>query len=43
MAQLEERGYLNPYQHTDKERIGIGINFSSEAKQVEGWEMKIYP
>ena len=42
MAQLEERGYLNPYQHTDKELIGIGINFSSEAKQVEGWEMKVY-
>jgi hypothetical protein len=42
MEQIERKGYLLPYSHLGKVQVGIGINFSSEAKQVEGWQMKVY-
>ncbi len=40
LQQIYDRGYLEPYADSEKERIAVGINFSTEKKQVEGylWE-----
>lgn len=35
LDQIFEKGYLRPYQASDKKKIAIGINFSSEKRAVE--------
>jgi len=32
-----DKGYLAPYQGSPKEKVAVGINFSTEQKAVEGW------
>ncbi|MCC5916499.1 MAG: PD-(D/E)XK nuclease domain-containing protein, partial [Cryomorphaceae bacterium] len=41
IEQIRERGYLEKHQNSGKKLHLIGINFSSEKKEVEGliWEM----
>jgi hypothetical protein len=34
IQQIKDKGYLEPFAHTDKKRIAIGINFSTETKKV---------
>jgi hypothetical protein len=38
LQQIEERAYLSPYADDAREKIAVGINFSSETKQVVEWE-----
>ena len=40
LQQIKDRGYLQPYFHSGKICIGIGLNFSKELKKVEklAWE-----
>ncbi len=40
LAQIKNKGYLQPFAQEGKKLIGIGINFSSEKKKVEAlkWE-----
>jgi hypothetical protein len=35
--QIAEKGYFKPYAQSPKKRIGVGINFSTEKKEVEEW------
>jgi Predicted AAA-ATPase/PD-(D/E)XK nuclease superfamily len=35
LQQVQKKAYLSPYLHQNKTCIGIGINFSSEAKKVQ--------
>ena len=42
LDQVENRGYLTPYAHSGKTRIGVGVNFSTELKAVESWVVKQY-
>ncbi|MCB0595517.1 MAG: ATP-binding protein [Lewinellaceae bacterium] len=37
LQQIEEKGYLEPYADSPKEKIAVGINFSSEEKKVTDW------
>lgn len=41
LAQVKEKGYLQPYFHQGRTCIGIGLNFSKEDKKVESllWEV----
>jgi len=41
LRQVHERGYLAPYAHSGKTRIAVGINFSSQEKQVTDWKREI--
>jgi Predicted AAA-ATPase/PD-(D/E)XK nuclease superfamily len=40
LQQIKDKGYLQPYLHSNKTCIGIGLNFSSATKKVEKllWE-----
>ena len=38
LAQIRENGYAEPYEKTGKKLILMGINFSSEKKNVEEWK-----
>ncbi len=40
LAQIKDKGYLQPFAQEGKKLIGIGINFSTEKKKVEAlkWE-----
>ncbi len=38
LQQIHEKGYLTPYQNSAKEKVAVGINFSTEKKEVEGWK-----
>jgi len=37
LQQIKDKGYLLPYADSKKERIAVGVNFSSETKQVVDW------
>ena len=39
LAQIMEKGYLEKFRHTEKELVGIGVNLSTEAKKIDGWEV----
>ena len=40
LAQINEKGYADPY-HTDgRPIIKIGVNFSSEERTIEGWKVE---
>jgi hypothetical protein len=38
LQQIEEKAYLAPYQDSPKEKVAVGINFSTGKKAVEGWK-----
>ena len=42
LKQIEENGYFGPYADAHKEKIAVGVNFSSEQKQVAEWKVKAY-
>ncbi|MFZ4633809.1 MAG: AAA family ATPase [Saprospiraceae bacterium] len=39
LQQIQEKGYLAPYQGSPKEKVAVGINFSTEQKAVEEWKV----
>ncbi len=42
LDQIEAKGYLDSYRgQTDKQRIAVGVNFSTELKAVESWLEKV--
>jgi hypothetical protein len=41
LQQIEEKAYLAPYQDSPKEKVAVGINFSTGKKAVEGWKMEV--
>jgi len=40
LQQIEEKGYLKPYADSPKEKVAVGVSFSSQEKQVGGWGVK---
>lgn len=42
MQQIRDRGYLSPFADSPKEKIAVGMKFSSEAKAVVEWETAVY-
>ena len=40
LQQIEDKGYLTPFNQHNQEKIAVGINFSSEKKCVESFKMK---
>ena len=42
IQQIQTKGYAEKYQSTEKQLVGIGINFSSSTKSVEGWKTIAY-
>ncbi len=39
LQQIEARGYAKPFLASGKQIIKLGINFSSDTRTVDGWEM----
>lgn len=37
LQQIKEKGYLAPYADSPKQKIAVGVNFSTEEKQVVEW------
>jgi hypothetical protein len=40
LQQIREKGYLAPYLDSEKEKVAVGINFSTEEKAVEEWRVE---
>ena len=37
LRQIEERGYLEPYAASGKRLVMVGVNFSTEKRNIDGW------
>ena len=37
LAQINEKGYAEPYRTDGRPIVKIGVNFSSEERTIEGW------
>lgn len=42
LQQIKDKGYLAPYADSPKEKIAVGLNFSSELHKVAEWEMEAW-
>ena len=42
LRQIETKGYLTPYADSAKQRVAVGINFSSTTKQIDEWEVRTF-
>lgn len=40
LAQIEKNGYAKPYAQDPRQLYKIGINFSSEARSIDGWKVE---
>ncbi len=40
LEQIEDKGYARAYAADDREIVKIGVNFSSEKKNIDGWLVK---
>ena len=40
LRQIEEKGYAKPFQASGKEIVELGINFSSQTRTIDGWQVK---
>ena len=41
LQQIKDKGYAEKYRADPRDKMMLGINFSSDTKSVEGWEMEI--
>jgi len=41
LAQILDKGYLSAYKHLGKERIAVGVNFSTAKKAVDSWQIQV--
>ena len=37
LAQIDERGYLVPFEHDGRRLFKVGVNFSEKTQTVEDW------
>ena len=42
LQQIKDKGYAEKYYGDSREKVLIGINFSSEQKTVDGWKCEIF-
>jgi hypothetical protein len=40
LDQIFEKGYLQPYQSDPRQKVAIGINFSSEKREIKDYWME---
>ena len=40
LAQINEKGYADPYRNDGRPIVKIGVNFSSEERTIEGWKVE---
>ena len=40
LAQINEKGYADPYLNDGRPIVKIGVNFSSEERTIEGWKVE---
>ncbi|MBR2380557.1 MAG: PD-(D/E)XK nuclease domain-containing protein [Paraprevotella sp.] len=40
LDQIEEKGYADTFAGDNRKIFKIGINFSPNAKRIEGWEIR---
>ncbi|MCB0557835.1 MAG: ATP-binding protein [Lewinellaceae bacterium] len=40
LQQIREKGYLEPYADSPKEKIAVGVNFSSEERKITDWKVE---
>ncbi len=43
LRQIDEKGYARPFQASGKEIIELGVNFSSQTRTIDGWQVKESP
>ncbi|KGE87787.1 ATP-binding protein [Phaeodactylibacter xiamenensis] len=41
LQQIFDKGYLQPYADSPKQRVAVGLNFSSEERAVVAWESEV--
>ncbi|GAA4821228.1 ATP-binding protein [Algivirga pacifica] len=41
LEQIKSKNYLEKFQLTGKKLVGIGVNFSTEAKGIDGWKVEV--
>lgn len=41
LSQIIEKDYFRPFQHDSRRKIAVGVNFSSEKKAVETYQIKV--
>ena len=39
LEQIRKKNYLQKYGHSDKQLVGVGVNFSTEARGINEWEL----
>ncbi|MCG8475688.1 MAG: ATP-binding protein, partial [Cytophagales bacterium] len=39
LEQIRKKNYLQKYGHLDKQLVGVGVNFSTEARGINEWEL----
>lgn len=41
LAQINEKGYADPYRADGRSIVKIGVNFSSKERTIEGWKVEV--
>ena len=41
LQQIREKGYLSAYADSPKEKIGVGVSFSTEQKGIVDWAVEV--
>ncbi|GAA4825848.1 hypothetical protein GCM10023331_08070 [Algivirga pacifica] len=41
MEQIKSKGYLEKFGQSGKTLVGIGVNFSTDAKGIDGWDVEV--
>ena len=41
LAQIDEKGYMVPFEADDRKLVKIGISFSTETRTIEDWEYRV--
>ena len=41
LAQIDEKGYMVPFEADERKLVKIGISFSTETRTIEDWEYRI--
>ena len=42
LEQIKKRGYIDSYRHTGKKIILVGVNFSSEKREIDEWKIEYF-
>ncbi len=41
LEQIRDKGYLQPYADSPKQKMAVGVNFSSEERRIVEWETRV--